>query len=184
MLFLPRSIRPDAAGRITYFNEAAADSGAPGRALGTIGEWCGSWKSCIGRTARRCGTMNAPDGDGLEGENRAVREQSRSHLPERPNGHARVLASLSDAAARRNRQAGRRGGSTCWSTSRSASARKSRAGAILLVRETDITASRTRSPPCRRSWARPPRSSAIDRRNSRHALTGRIGALAKTHLLL
>jgi PAS domain-containing protein len=55
---LPAAIyTTDAAGRITYFNEAAAEMWGVRPELGTA-EWCGSWKS-IGRTERRWRTISA-----------------------------------------------------------------------------------------------------------------------------
>ena len=47
----------DAAGRITYYNEAAVALWGHRPTLGSS-EWCGSWKLFC-RTARRCGTTNA-----------------------------------------------------------------------------------------------------------------------------
>jgi len=55
---LPAAIyTTDAAGRITYFNEAAVELGAAGRSWAPAsGAGPGS---CTGRTARRCRTTNA-----------------------------------------------------------------------------------------------------------------------------
>jgi PAS domain-containing protein len=48
----------DAAGRITYFNEAAAELWGHRPVLGTS-EWCGSPGGSSGPTARRCRMTNA-----------------------------------------------------------------------------------------------------------------------------
>jgi len=49
----------DAAGRITFFNEAAADLWGCRPTLGK-NEWCGSWRLYWPDTAGQCGTMSAP----------------------------------------------------------------------------------------------------------------------------
>ena len=94
----------DADGRITYFNEAAAElwgcrpssARASGAARG----------SCSGRMAGRCPMTNARWRIALK-EKRPMRGMEA--IAERPGRHARAVHAVSDAALRCRRHADRRG---------------------------------------------------------------------------
>ena len=102
---LPAAIyTTDAAGRLTYYNEAAAELWGHRPALGSS-EWCGSWK-LFWPDGTPLPHDRMPDGRCIEGGPGGARPGSRLRAPGR---HARAVHSLSDAAARRIRQTDRRG---------------------------------------------------------------------------